>query len=104
MKIVIGSDHAGFKLKNAMGDLIRSLGHAVLDVGRLGFSIECHGIGHVRGGRFLRIDVLPRGDGAADARHPLLGCRGVKIYRIPVIGQGAIQIGRILLNSVRLGK
>jgi RpiB/LacA/LacB family sugar-phosphate isomerase len=33
MKLVIGSDHAGFKLKNSMGDLIRSLGHAVLDVG-----------------------------------------------------------------------
>jgi len=33
MKIVIGSDHAGFKLKNAMGDVIRSLGHSVLDVG-----------------------------------------------------------------------
>ena len=33
MKIVIGSDHAGFPLKNAMGDLIRSLGHSVLDVG-----------------------------------------------------------------------
>ena len=33
MKIVIGSDHAGFQLKNAMGDLIRGLGHSVLDVG-----------------------------------------------------------------------
>jgi RpiB/LacA/LacB family sugar-phosphate isomerase len=33
MKVVIGSDHAGFQLKNAMGDLIRSLGHSVLDVG-----------------------------------------------------------------------
>lgn len=33
MKLVIGSDHAGFQLKNSMGDLIRSLGHAVLDVG-----------------------------------------------------------------------
>lgn len=33
MKVVIGSDHAGLRLKNAMGDLIRSLGHAVLDVG-----------------------------------------------------------------------
>lgn len=33
MKIVIGSDHAGFPLKNAMGDVIRSLGHEVLDVG-----------------------------------------------------------------------
>ena len=33
MKIVIGSDHAGFELKNAMGDVLRGLGHAVLDVG-----------------------------------------------------------------------
>ena len=33
MKVVIGADHAGFRLKNAMGDVIRSLGHAVLDVG-----------------------------------------------------------------------
>ena len=33
MKTVIGSDHAGFQLKVAMGDLLRSLGHEVLDVG-----------------------------------------------------------------------
>jgi RpiB/LacA/LacB family sugar-phosphate isomerase len=33
VKIVIGSDHAGFQLKNAMGDLVRLLGHSVLDVG-----------------------------------------------------------------------
>src|SRR3979490_1037520 len=33
MKIVIGSDHAGFQLKVAMGDLLRSLGQEVLDIG-----------------------------------------------------------------------
>src|SRR5262244_2008381 len=33
MKLVIGSDHAGFALKVAMGDLLRALGHDVLDVG-----------------------------------------------------------------------
>jgi len=33
MKLVIGSDHAGFALKVAMGDILRSLGHEVLDVG-----------------------------------------------------------------------
>src|ERR1700682_5636420 len=33
MKIVIGSDHAGFQLKEAMGTLLRSLGREVLDVG-----------------------------------------------------------------------
>ncbi len=33
MKLVIGSDHAGFQLKVAMGEVLRSLGHEVLDVG-----------------------------------------------------------------------
>lgn len=33
MKIVVGSDHAGFRLKNEMAELLRSLGHEVLDVG-----------------------------------------------------------------------
>jgi ribose 5-phosphate isomerase B len=33
MKVVIGSDHAGFQLKNAVGDLLRSMGNEVLDVG-----------------------------------------------------------------------
>jgi ribose 5-phosphate isomerase B len=33
MKLVIGSDHAGFALKVAIGDFVRSLGHEVLDVG-----------------------------------------------------------------------
>ena len=31
--MVIGSDHAGFALKVAMSELLRSLGHEVLDVG-----------------------------------------------------------------------
>ena len=33
MKIVVGSDHAGFRLKNEMATLVKSLGHDVLDVG-----------------------------------------------------------------------
>src|SRR5450755_2738928 len=33
MKSVIGSDHAGFQLKVAMGDVLRTLGQEVLDVG-----------------------------------------------------------------------
>ncbi len=33
MKIAIGSDHAGFALKNYIGETLRSLGHDVLDVG-----------------------------------------------------------------------
>jgi len=30
MKLALGSDHAGFQLKVAMGDVLRSLGHDVL--------------------------------------------------------------------------
>lgn len=33
MKVAIGSDHAGFELKNAMGDFLRAAGHDVVDVG-----------------------------------------------------------------------
>jgi len=33
MKVVVGSDHAGYQLKMAMGEYLRSLGHEVLDVG-----------------------------------------------------------------------
>ncbi len=33
MKLVVGSDHAGFQLKNEMASLLKSLGHEVLDVG-----------------------------------------------------------------------
>lgn len=33
MKAAVGSDHAGYQLKMAMGEFLRSLGHEVLDVG-----------------------------------------------------------------------
>jgi RpiB/LacA/LacB family sugar-phosphate isomerase len=33
MRVVIGADHAGFRLKNTIGDFIRHEGHTVLDVG-----------------------------------------------------------------------
>lgn len=33
MKVVIGSDHAGYELKEAVGPVLRDAGHEVIDVG-----------------------------------------------------------------------
>ncbi len=33
MRLVVGSDHAGFALKQELADALRSLGHEVLDIG-----------------------------------------------------------------------
>lgn len=33
MRIVVGSDHAGFSMKNVIADHVRAAGHEVLDVG-----------------------------------------------------------------------
>jgi ribose 5-phosphate isomerase B len=33
MRVAIGADHAGFELKQIIGDYLRSAGHAVIDVG-----------------------------------------------------------------------
>ena len=40
MKIVIGSDHAGFELKNELKALVESLGHDVHDVGALEYDAQ----------------------------------------------------------------
>jgi ribose 5-phosphate isomerase B len=33
MRVVIGGDHAGFQLKQIIGDSLRSAGHTIIDVG-----------------------------------------------------------------------
>ena len=33
MRVAIGSDHAGFSLKNVIADSLRALGHEIVDVG-----------------------------------------------------------------------
>ena len=35
MRIAIGADHAGFALKRKLGDYLRELGHAVIDLGTM---------------------------------------------------------------------
>jgi len=82
MKIVIGSDHAGFPLKNVIGDLIRSLGHSVLDVGAFNenpsdYPDFAEAVGRaVLDGRAERgVLVCGSGVGASIAANKLVGIR-----------------------------
>jgi RpiB/LacA/LacB family sugar-phosphate isomerase len=82
MNVVIGSDHAGFQLKQAMGDLIRSLGHTVLDVGAFNeapsdYPDFAEAVGRaVLDGRAVRgILICGSGVGASVAANKLIGIR-----------------------------
>src|SRR6201981_3729311 len=82
MKIVIGSDHAGFELKNAMGDVLRAMGHAVLDIGAYNenpsdYPDFAEAVGHaVLDGRAERgVLICGGGVGASVAANKLVGIR-----------------------------
>jgi RpiB/LacA/LacB family sugar-phosphate isomerase len=82
MKIVIGSDHAGFQLKNSMGDLIRSLGHSVLDIGAYNENpsdypdfAEAVGRAILDGKSERGVLICGSGIGASVAANKLLGIR-----------------------------
>jgi ribose 5-phosphate isomerase B len=82
MKIVIGSDHAGFALKNSAGDLLRSLGHQVLDVGAFNenpsdYPDFAEAVGRaVLDGRAERgVLICGSGVGASVAANKLIGIR-----------------------------
>jgi len=82
MKIVIGSDHAGFTLKNSAGDLLRSLGHQVLDVGAFNenpsdYPDFAEAVGRaVLDGRAERgVLICGSGVGASVAANKLIGIR-----------------------------
>jgi len=82
MKVVIGSDHAGFELKNATGDLLRGLGHAVLDVGAFNQNpsdypdfAEAVGRAVLEGKAERGVLICGSGVGASVAANKLLGIR-----------------------------
>jgi ribose 5-phosphate isomerase B len=82
MKLVIGSDHAGFALKVAMGDLLRSLGHEVLDVGAFNenpsdYPDFAEGVGRaILDGKAERgVLVCGSGVGASVAANKVMGIR-----------------------------
>lgn len=119
MKIVIGSDHAGFRLKNAMGDVIRSLGHAVLDVGAFNenpsdYPDFAEAVGRaVLDGRAERgVLICGSGIGASVAANKLIGIRagichdtysghqGVEHDNMNVLVMGSRVVGEKLAEDV----
>src|SRR5213080_4003444 len=95
MKIVIGSDHAGFELKVAMGDLLRSLGHDALDVGAFNENpsdypdfAEAVGRAVLEGKAERGILICGSGVGASVAANKLMGIRAAMCHDIYSAHQG----------------
>ena len=119
MKVVIGSDHAGFRLKNAIGDLIRLLSHSVLDVGAFNenpsdYPDSAEAVGRaVLDGRAERgVLICGSGIGASVAANKLLGIRagichdtysghqGVEHDNMNVLVMGSRVVGEKLAEDV----
>jgi ribose 5-phosphate isomerase B len=119
MKVVIGSDHAGFRLKNAMGDVIRSLGYAVLDVGAFNENpsdypdyAEAVGRAILEGKAERGVLICGSGIGASVAANKLVGIRagichdtysghqGVEHDNMNVLVMGSRIIGEKLAEDV----
>ncbi len=83
MRVAIGSDHAGFRLKTLLGDMLREQGHEVVDVGTASEAAadypdyaESLAVA-VRGGRADRgVMICGSGVGAGVAVNKVPGIRG----------------------------
>jgi RpiB/LacA/LacB family sugar-phosphate isomerase len=119
MKVVIGSDHAGFQLKNAMGDLLRSLGHEVLDIGAFNenpsdYPDFAEAVGRaILDGRAERgVLICGSGIGASVAANKLIGIRagichdtysghqGVEHDNMNVLVMGSRVVGEKLAEDI----
>lgn len=117
--MVIGSDHAGFRLKNAMGDVVRSLGHAVLDIGAFNENpsdypdyAEAVGRAVVEGRADRGILICGSGVGASIAANKLAGVRagichdtysghqGVEHDNMNILVMGSRVIGEKLADDI----
>jgi RpiB/LacA/LacB family sugar-phosphate isomerase len=119
MKVVIGSDHAGFQLKNSMGDLLRSLGHEVLDIGAFNenpsdYPDFAEAVGRaILDGRAERgVLICGSGIGASVAANKLIGIRagichdtysghqGVEHDNMNVLVMGSRVVGEKLAEDI----
>jgi len=82
MRIVIGADHAGFALKQNLGDYLRELGHDVTDVGTMNtdpvdYTDYAEAVGKLilGGGAERGVLICGSGVGASVAANKLPGIR-----------------------------
>ena len=95
MRVVVGSDHAGFALKQEMADLLRADGHEVLDVGThstapADYPDSAEAVGNaVREGKAERgVLICGRGVGASAAANKLPGIRAAVCHDVYSAHQG----------------
>src|SRR6516225_6851349 len=119
MKLVIGSDHAGFALKVAIGDLLRALGHDVLDVGAFNENpsdypdfAEAVGKAVIDGRAERGVLICGSGIGASVAANKIIGIRagichdtysghqGVEHDNMNVLVMGSRIVGEKLAEDV----
>ncbi|HET8724672.1 MAG TPA: ribose 5-phosphate isomerase B [Anaeromyxobacteraceae bacterium] len=119
MRLVIGSDHAGFELKQALSPFLREVGHEVLDVGTDGtapvdYPVYAEKVGlAVLDGRAERgLLLCGSGVGAAVAANKLPGIRaglchdgysahqGVEHDDMNVLVLGGLVVGRALAREL----
>jgi RpiB/LacA/LacB family sugar-phosphate isomerase len=82
MRVVLGSDHAGFEMKQQMADHVKNLGHQVLDVGTHDVSpcdypdnVEALGMALLNGQADRGIMICGSGVGASMASNKISGIR-----------------------------
>ena len=95
MKIVVGSDHAGFPLKQEMAGLLRDAGHEVVDVGAFSTepvdypdSAEAVGRAVVDGRAERGVLVCGSGVGASVAANKVKGVRAAICHDVYSAHQG----------------
>ena len=89
MHIAIGADHAGYVLKNALAEHLRSGGHEVLDLGthtadRVDYPDFGAAVGRVvaEGGADLGVCVCGSGIGIAIAANKIPGVRAATVHDV----------------------
>ena len=87
MKVAIGSDHAGYELKQAVGPILREAGHEVVDVGTdsedsVDYPVYASRAAHlVAGGEAERaVIVCGSGVGVSIAANKIEGVRAVNAH------------------------